>query len=150
MGKFAVEMNRTASATLSIGSVVADATRPRRGLLYFLSFGSEATPGDGVFSLQVGRITAAGTSTPVTPAMINPADAATEADAGESHTVEATYTAGQTLLSIPCNQRTTVMWTARPGSELVYPATASNGLGIRTPTAGALVYVTATAHVEEQ
>jgi hypothetical protein len=149
MARYSVECNRTASASLSVGTVTADATRPRRGKLYDFVFGSEATPADGAFKVIIGRVTAAGTSTGVTPVPLDPADAATEGDAGENHTIEATYTAGQTLLAISVNQRATVRWVASPGGELVWPATASNGLGIGTPTA-ALVAVSATVHFEEQ
>jgi hypothetical protein len=149
MAKYAVECNRTASTTLSVGTVTADGTRPRRGKLFDLMFGSEATPADNVFLWQVQRCTAAGTSTGVTPFPLDPADAATEADAGENHTVDATVTANAILLSIPLNQRASYRWVAAPGGELVYPATAANGLAVRTPTATA-VAVSATVHFEEQ
>ena len=149
MAKYAVEMNRTASTTLSVGNITADATRPRRGKLYDLMFGSEATPADNVFLWQVQRCTTAGTATGVTPQALDPADAATEADAAETHTVDPTLTASAILLSIPLNQRASYRWVAAPGSEIVYPATASNGLAVRTPTATA-VAVTATALFDEQ
>jgi hypothetical protein len=141
-------MNRTGSAAASVGSVVADATRPRRGKIYDLIFGSEGTPADNAFQWVVQRVTAAGTSTGVTPQPLDPADAATEADAGENHTIEPTYTASAVLLSISINQRATFRWVASPGGELVYPATASNGFGIKTPTASA-VAITATVHLLE-
>ncbi len=149
MAKYAVEMNRTASATLPVGSVSADATRPRRGKLYDLVFGSEASPADNPFLWQVQRHTAAGTSTGVTPTALDPGDAATESDAGENHTVDVTATAGAILLSVALNQRATFRWVAAPGGELVYPATASNGLHVRTPTSSA-VAVSATVHYDEQ
>ncbi len=149
MANYAAELRRTASATASVGSVVADATRPRRGKLYELVFGSEATPADNAFLWRVRRITAAGTSTAVTPVALDPADAATESDAGENHTVEPTYTSNSELLVIPVNQKVTYRWLAAPGRELVWPATASNGLGIDTPTASA-VTIAATIHFQEQ
>jgi hypothetical protein len=149
MARYAAEFNRTASTTLSVGSITADATRARRGKLFDLMFGSEATPADNVFLWQVQRATAAGTATQITPTALDPGDAATECDTAENHTVDATVTAGAILLSIPLNQRASYRWVAAPGSELVYPATASNGLAIRTPTATA-VAVTATALFEEQ
>jgi hypothetical protein len=147
MARYTVEMNRTASASLAVGSITADATRPRRIKLYDLVLGSEATPADGAFKWSVDRCTAAGTSTGVTPQPLDPADAATEMDAGENHTIDPTGTTP--LLAIALNQRATMRWVAAPGGELVAPATASNGFAFRTPTA-ALVAVTATAHVEEQ
>jgi hypothetical protein len=97
----------------------------------------------------VQRCTAAGTSTAVVPQPLDPADATTEMDAGENHTIEPTYTAAAILLQIPLNQRATFRWVAAPGGELVAPATASNGLGIISPT-GSAVVVSAQLHVEEQ
>lgn len=149
MAKYAVEMNRTASTSLSVGSIIADATRPRRGKVYDIIFGSEASPADNAFQYVVQRITAGGTSTSVTPEPLDPGDAATESDAGENHTIDATYTSGKVGLSISLNQRATFRWVAAPGGELVYPATASNGWGVKTPTAST-VAVTATVHYDEQ
>lgn len=149
MAKYAVEMNRTASTTASLGTIGADATRPRRGKWYDIILGSEASPADNAFKYTVQRCTALGTSTGVTPQALDPADAATESDAGENHTIEPTYTANAVLLSIGLNQRATFRWVAAPSGELVYPATASNGLGIQTPTAST-VAISATVHYEEQ
>lgn len=150
MGAFAVELTRTASSSQSLGSLVADATRPRRLKLVYLSIGSEATPAENAFHLRARRITAAGTSTAVTPVAMDPADAATEFDAGENHSVEPTYTANTELLSKPFNQRATVQWYSHPEAPILVPATASNGIGIDTPTAGAAVSIRAMAHVVEQ
>ena len=149
MAKYAVEMNRTAGTTTSLGTIGADATRPRRGKFYDIVIGSEATPADNPFRWVFQRCTALGTSTAVTPQALDPADAATESDAGENHTVEPTFTAGAILLAIPLNQRATFRWVAAPGGELVYPATASNGIGIQTPTASA-VAITGQIHYDEQ
>lgn len=149
MARYAAEMNRTGSTSASVGSWTADATRPRRIKIYDWAFGSEAAAADNPFLWQIARCTAAGTSTGVTPSPLDPADAATESDAGENHTGEPTYTAGAILLSIPLNQRASYRWVAAPGGELVGPATASNGFGIKTPTASA-VAITTTVHAEEQ
>jgi hypothetical protein len=149
MGRYAIEMNRTASATLAIGNFTADATRPRRAKLYEFSFGSEATPADGAFLVQFQRCTTAGTGTGVTPQAIDPGDAATEMDALENHTIDPTLTASTILASFPMNQRATIHWIFPPGGELVIPATASNGLAMRTPTAST-VAVSACLYVEEQ
>ena len=149
MSKYATQLNRTASTTASLGTFGADATRPRRGKWYDAIIGSEAAPADNAFLYLFQRCTALGTSTAVTPQPLDPADAATEADAGENHTVEPTYTANAVLLALPLNQRATFRWVAPAGGELVYPATASNGLGVQTPTASA-VAITSTIYVEEQ
>lgn len=149
MAKHAIELTRTASAAASLGGFSADATRPRRIRLYYLSIGSEATPAENAFHLRVRRFTAAGTSTAVTPQPLDPADVATELDAGENHSAEPTYTANTEMLSKPFNQRATVQWYAPAGGEIVVPATASNGLGFETPTAGAAVSIRAMLHVDE-
>jgi hypothetical protein len=149
MAAYAVQLNRTASTTASLGTWGADATRPRRLKFYDFMFGSEASPADNAFLYIVQRCTALGTSTGVTPSPIDPADAATESDAGENHTIEPTYTANLVLLAIALNQRATFRWVAAPGGELVTPATASNGLGVQTPTSSA-VAISATVHAQEQ
>lgn len=149
MAAYATELNRTASTTASLGTIGADATRPRRGKWYDVIFGAEATPADNAFKYTIQRCTALGTSTAVTPQPLDPADAATEGDAGENHTIEPTYTANAILLAVGLNQRATFRWVASPGGELVYPATASNGLGVQTPTSSA-VAITATIHHVEQ
>lgn len=138
MAKYSLLLQRTASATLPVGSISADATRPRRGRIYDLIFGSEASPADNPFLWQVQRHTAAGTSTGVTPLPLDPADAATEADGGTNHTVDVTATASAFLLSISLNQRATFRWVAAPGSEIVSPATSCAGWGFATPTASAV------------
>jgi len=148
MAKNAIRMQRTASTTLSVGNFSADATRPRRVKLYDWLFGSEATPADNVFLWQIQRCTTAGTATGVTPQPLDPADAATELDAAENHTVDPTLTAAAMLATIPLNQRASYRWVAAPGGEIVTPATASNGVAIRTPTSTAVI-VTSTVHVDE-
>jgi len=148
MADYSLLLQRTASASLSVGNIIADATRPRRGKVYELDFGSEATPADNPFLWQVQRCTTAGTATTATPVAINPADVATEADGGANHTIDPTLTASSMLLTVPLNQRATFRWVADPGKELVYPATASNGVAVRTPTCG-LVAVTCTLYFSE-
>lgn len=150
MAKFSVEMNRTASLSLPVGSITVDATTPRRFKLYDLIVGSEATPQDSIFAWKAFAVTAAGTSTGVTPKTLDGSDtAAALTDAGENHTIDATP-AGGAVLSIPLNQRATFRWVAPPGGELWAPATANNGFALYTPTASSLIAVTATAHIEEQ
>lgn len=148
--KLVADFQRTASTTASLGTMTADATRPRRLKVYDLIIGSEATPADAAILWTVQRCTAAGTSTSVTIAYADPGDSATEYDAGENHTIEPTYTANTILLNIPLNQRATFRWVAAPGGELVMPQTASNGFGIQTDTISTgTPVITATVHAEE-
>ena len=149
--KFAVDFQRTASTTASLGSLTADATRARRCRVYDLMVGSEATPADAAILWTVRRCSAAGTSTGVTPQNLDPASSTTEFDAGENHTIEPTYTAGAIMLNIPLNQRATFRWVAAPGGEIVIPASASNGVGIETDTISTgTPIITATLHADEE
>jgi hypothetical protein len=151
MAAYAVEFNRTAGTAVTLGTIVADATRPRRLAWYEFAVGSEATPADAALKWAVQRCTAAGTSTAVTPQPLDPADAATEADAGENHSAEPTYTANAFLYNAPLNQRATFRWIAAERGRLITPATAANGLGIHTPVISTgTPAISATVHVEEQ
>lgn len=149
MGRYIGIMNRTASLTLSLGSISADATRPRRGKLYDIEVGSEAAAADNPFLYVFQRFTAAGTSTAFAATKVDPADAATESDVGFNHTVEPTYTANDVVKRLALNQRASWRWQQDPAYGLTYPATASNGIGIQTPVAG-LVLISATVYYEEQ
>lgn len=149
MANYAVKLARTASTTASLGGVNADPTTPRRIKIYDFILGSEASPADNPFLYVFQRYTAAGTLTAVTPRKLDPADATALTNAGENHTVEPTYTSGEILERIALNQRATFRWVAAPGGELVTPATASNGIGIATPT-GSAVVISAELHIAEQ
>jgi hypothetical protein len=143
------KLRRTASTTLSLGVIGADATRPRRIEWYDMVFGCEAAAADNPFLYIMQRCTTLGTSTAVALQKLDPADGATEQDAGENHTVEPTYTANEILYELALNQRATFRWIATEGGRLISPATASNGIGIQTPVSAAL-NITATVHVNER
>ena len=149
MGRYIGIMNRTASLTLSLGSISANATRPRRGKIYDVEVGSEAAAADNPFLYVFQRFTAPGTFTTFVAVPVDPADAATESVVGSNHTVEPTYTAAAIVKRLPLNQRATYRWQQDPAYGLTYPATASNGIGIQTPVAG-LVLISATVYYEEQ
>jgi hypothetical protein len=151
MAKYSVDGQDTNTAATTILGASADATRPRRIKAAYLTLGSDATPADNAAEYNLQRFTAAGTSTAVTPQPLDPADAATEADAGEAHSIEPTYTANAVMLNFMANQRATFQWYAAPGYEIVVPATASNGLGVLSVTVGgSAVNVGCTIHFEEQ
>jgi hypothetical protein len=150
MGKYAAKGQRTASANTTVMGLNAPGSGMRRAKIYDLILGSEGAPADVANLWELNRFTAAGTSTAFTPLPLDPADAAAATVAGENHSAEPTYTAAAKLLEVALNQKATFRWVAIPGGELVIPATASNGIGIRTPTAGSSVAITAEAHFEEQ
>lgn len=134
--KYGVEITRTGNV-VTIGTIGAAAVTVGRGRLYDLVFGSDASPADATFVWQVARTTAYGTNTAVTPKPLDIADAVWPHLAGHIHTVEPTYTAGEILLSVPMNQRTTFRWVAQPGGELVWPSTNSAGFGVKQSSASA-------------
>lgn len=150
MAGYASKHQRTASTTQSLGSVTADATRPRRIRHFFMVLGSQGTPADAAFLWVIQRCTAAGTSTAVTPEPLDPGDLATEQDAGEAHSVEPTYTSGKIVLDMPWNQKAgQFRWVALDERKvIVTPATAGNGIGVQTPTSAA-VAITGTLHWED-
>jgi len=149
MPRFGIPMQRTASATLDVGSILTAAASMRRFAWYELMFGSEATPGDFAFLWTVNKRT--GTATGGTAPTQEPLDQAdTLASTLVANQAPTTNGTGSGVkLSVPLNQRATFRWVAAPGGEFIAPATASNGFSVATPTAGALVAVTATAHVNE-
>lgn len=148
MAGYAVDLQRTASLTLSLGNITAPAASMRRIRVSDFMVGQEGTVGDAPTLYTVQRCTTTGTRSAVTPQPLDPADAACVATAGENHSVEPTYTANAILLNVALNQRATFRWVAAPGGELVIPATANNGIGIKTPVS-ALVLTTATVHFQE-
>lgn len=153
MANFGVNMTRTASTTLSVGSLTAAASNPRRYKLYDWGFSAaEGTVGDGVFEWEIQRCTTAGTagSNP-TPVSVDPGDTqAATTVCGQAHTTDPTLTANTVLFAMGLNQRASFRWVPAPGKELIIPATASNGLAFRTPVASAAVAARFQAFFEEQ
>lgn len=150
MPKYSVALTRTLSATLPIGSVTADASAPRRMKFFRVLFGVNTGPADTSLRLCLQRCTAAGTSTAVTPQLLDPADTvAAVNDAGENHTVDATRTANAFPMDTGLHTRTPFQLFLGPGYEIVTPATASNGLALMTLTVTTLVAANASLHYEE-
>jgi hypothetical protein len=140
-----VTLQRTASATLDVGSLLTAAASPRRFELYEMILGCEATPGDYAFLWQVFKRT--GTATAGSAPTISPLDIgdtiASTLVANQAPSANGAGGSTAPLLTVPLNQRATFRWVAAPGSELKTTATASLGFGIATPTAGNLVAVSA-------
>ncbi len=138
MARYSVKLAATASTTIDLGYTINASSNPRRHYWYDLMFGSSASPADNPFLFQVEKRTAAGgTPAAVTPQPLDDGDtiAATTVASGQP----ASNGAGSGVkLSIPLNQRATFRWVAAPGSELVVPATASQGLALTTPTSSAV------------
>lgn len=123
---------------------------PRRGKLYDLAIGTNGTPADNFLEFDISRMTVDGTGTATTPTALDPADAAALASAKANYTVEPTVTAASSLFYVGINQRASYRWVAAPGSELVWPATAANGLVVRAKSAAYTGTATGGIWFEEQ
>jgi len=125
----------TASPGDTVLAVLANATR--RGAIGTVIFSHSATPADNVIQWLARRLTAVGIEgAGVVPIAFDGAAPAALLDGAEGHTTEPTYTAASELIDEDLNQRATFTWQARPGGELIVPATASNGIGF-TPISAA-------------
>ena len=123
-GSVAVGTDKSAVSLISAATI-----RPR---LYDLIIGCVATPADAATNWAVQRFTADGTGTAFTPIALDPADPAPLATSKSNYTVEPTVTAATFLFQASINQRATFRWVAAPGGELVAPATAANGLVVKS------------------
>lgn len=137
------DTNTVSTTILELRSTTA--IRPR---IYYVTCGSDATPGDEAAEYALTRTTTAGTSTAVTPRPLDPDDPAAVATAGEAHSAEPTYTADVILLQWAQNQRATFQWHAQPGREIVLPA-AANGVGAHVETVTTAFNANMCMHFEE-
>ena len=138
----------TTSATTALG-VTSNTSTVQRNWVYELTFGNVGTPADQVSIIVVQRVTAPGSATAVTPTLMDLADRAAQAVAGENHTSEPTYTSNTEVMEIPLNHRATFRWVAPPNGEIVCPATSGDGIGIHSLHASATTDWRAVAFWEE-
>jgi len=112
---------------------------PRRGKIYDILVGTNATsPSDASLNWDMSRITSMLSSQVYTGALssgssifaVDPADGLTAAWITSNTTTE-TSSMGANLWFVGVNARASYRWVAAPGSELVYPAVSSAGLGLR-------------------
>jgi len=127
MARFSVAGNKGTASVRSIILARADVTVPQRGRVLDYMVGAITTPADAAFDHELFRVSTAGTGAANTPKPHDPADAAAVFTGLDTVTVDPTI--GNVLVRIPLNQRASFRWVAAPGDELVWPATASNGIG---------------------
>ncbi len=139
-------------------TVTSNASTPNRGWVYEINFGNIGSPADLTSLYLVGRVTTTGTGTARTPTKLDPADRAAQSVATEDHSSEPVYQNTQNalddfregdLLRVALNHRGTMRWVAPPDGELVYPATANNGVGIKASHASATTYYFGAFHWRE-
>jgi hypothetical protein len=120
-----------ANATqMEIGAVATVQTC--RGRIYELDVGADSPPNSTDCSIQfrVARFTVTGTGVASTPNPVNPADAVARSLSKINDTAQPTITANSSLLFLALNQRASQRWVASPEGELIWPATAGNGLTV--------------------
>lgn len=150
MAKYSVTARRATGANLTIATIGNPGTGPKRARVFELQLSSRDTPVDQALNFAILRATALGTSTAVTPQKFDPADAAAVMVAGEAHSVEPTYTAGSELIDQDFNLKATYIWKTVPEWGFVIPATANEGLGLRSLAVSAgTPNVEATIHFDE-
>ena len=133
---------------------------PRRGKLYDILVGTNGVPADNFVTFDLGRMTAFGsTATSGYTGSISSvssnfatdiADGLIQAWVTVNSSVETGNTFVQSLWNVGVNQRASYRWVAAPGSEFVYPATSSAGLGLRAQSGGYTQTVTGTVLIAEQ
>lgn len=128
--KYSVSFADTNTANTTHAAITSASTV--RPILYSIELGCDDTPADQAAQYWIQRYTVAGTSTAFTPHALNPSDPASLASAGVNHSVEPTYTANAILHRIAVNQRTSYQWLVPEEYGYIMPATAANGLGLRT------------------
>ena len=138
----------TTSATTALG-VTSNTSTVQRNWVYALIYANQGTPADQVSIIVVQRVTAPGSATAVTPTLMDLADRAAQAVAGENHTSEPTYTSNTEVMEVPMNHRATFRWVAPPNGEIVCPATSGDGIGIHSLHASATTDWRAVAFWEE-
>lgn len=138
------------SACLATGAPV---TAPRRGKIYDLLIGTNGTPADNAVEFDISRITTISTAvaagTLITPQPLDPADAAATSVVTANSTGSPTVSI-QNIFYVGINQRASYRWVAAPGSELVWPATSSNGFALRARSPGYTGTVTGDWMFQEQ
>jgi len=152
MAKYAITGQQAAvsGSYKTVLDVFATSGALRRGKVFDVLIGTNGTPADNFLQWDISRMTADGTGTAVTPNPLDPSDVAALATAKANYTAEPTITANSSLLNVGVNQRASYRWVAAPGSELLFPAVAGNGLALRTLSGGYTGSATGGVMYEEQ
>lgn len=121
----------------------------RRGKWYDILIGTNAAPADNFLEFDVSRCTTSSTATFVAAP---PLDSADSAQNGLTFINSSTFP----TISVPniwyigMNQRASYRWVCAPGSEIVWPATSSNGLVMRARSGAYTGTCTGTVMFQEQ
>lgn len=150
--RYAIAGNATNTASSTLPSVTVISASTVRPKIYDLIVGSDATPADNAGKFVLQRCTAAGTAgSAITPQALDSGDPAAIATSGlATFSVGPTLTANAFVLQWAQNQRATFRWVAAPSSEIVLPATASNGVAVLPTVVGGSAFNTDFTILEEE
>lgn len=149
MARWGFKANKGAGNVQTVVGITAAASSPRRARVHDLTMGCGASPADNAFTWMIQRSSSAGTGSALTPNALDAADTlASTIVVKDTVTIEPTLTASAFLYAEALNQRATMRWVAAPYSELVVPATASNGFSLGL-TAATTTSFDAGGHYEE-
>lgn len=132
---------------------------PRRGKIYDILVGTNGTPVDAFMQFDMSRMSAiASTAVAVIGALssvssgiaLDPADGVIQAFTCVNSSVETALVYTNSLWNVGVNSRASYRWVAAPGSEFVYPATSSAGLGLRSLSGSYTGTVTGSVLFQEQ
>ena len=124
MGSATVGTDKTGATVISATTV--------RPAIYEITIGCAATPADQTTDFRVKRFTADGTGTAWTPTALDPISPTARATSKVNYSAEPTYTASAEIWQQSIYQRAPYRWVAMDGRELVAPATAASGLGLKS------------------
>jgi len=129
-----------ATTTTYVGALLGlscvTTTQVRRFKIYDVLIGTNGTPADNFVEWDISRITAASTTTVLAAQPLDSADAAALTNTTVNSSTFGTITSGSNVFYVGVNQRASYRWVAAPGSELVAPATSSNGFQLRCRSGG--------------
>ncbi len=140
------------TATTYVGALIGLtqlAATPRRMKVYDLLIGTNGTPADNFLEFDIGRVTAASTTTVLAANPLDPADATALTVASVNSSAFGAQ-AGNELWYVGINQRASYRWVAAPGSELVAAAASSVGVQLRCRSAAYTGTATGTILFQEQ
>jgi len=102
-----------------------------RPKLYEFTLSTGGVPEDTTVRWTVMRHTTVNTGAALTSHALDPDHPASVSTMLQASTAEGTYTAGSEMFDAAFNVRAAYRWVATPGSELIVPNTAANGIGVR-------------------
>lgn len=133
------------SAVLGVGS---STSTPRRIAIYDVLVGTDGTPADNYIEWDISRVTTMSTATVVAAPPLDSADAAAVSVVTVNSSTAGTISVPN-IWYVGVNQRASYRWVAAPGSELIAPATSSNGFQLRAKSGGYTSTVTGTFFFSE-